>query len=95
MPESTRFKRGNSFGRGRPPGARNRLGEAFLDELAKDFDAHGAGLIARVRTERPAEYLKVCASLIAKELHIAPPSKTHEDWLAEIWAAESEQTANT
>lgn len=53
---------------GRPKGSRNKLSEAFLQALADDFDANGKEVIERVRTERPHDYLKVCASVLPKRL---------------------------
>jgi hypothetical protein len=53
---------------GRPKGSRNKLSEAFLQALGDDFDANGKAVIERVRTERPHDYLKVCASVMPKRL---------------------------
>src|SRR5687768_10584373 len=53
---------------GRPKGSRNKLSEAFLQALAEDFDANGKEVIERVRSERPHDYLKVCASVMPKRL---------------------------
>lgn len=55
---------------GRPKGARSRLGEAFLQALADDFDEHGVATIAQVRKEDPVAYVKVCASILPKELNV-------------------------
>ena len=55
---------------GRKKGSRNKLGEAFIEALHDDFQAHGASTIARVREEDPTAYVKVCASLLPKELKI-------------------------
>jgi hypothetical protein len=38
---------------GRPKGSRNRLGEAFLEGLAADFEAHGAEAIAECKADQP------------------------------------------
>lgn len=65
--KETQFKTGNP---GRPKGSRNRLGEAFIEALHDDFQTHGASTIARVREEDPTAYVKVCASLLPKELKI-------------------------
>jgi len=66
-PKEHQFKPGNP---GRPKGARNRLGEAFVQALANDFDQHGVKAIETVRKERPHEYLKVVASLLPKQVEI-------------------------
>lgn len=55
---------------GRPKGARNKLGEAFIQALHDSFEEHGAETIEAVRTEKPDQYLKVIASLIPSEHRI-------------------------
>lgn len=67
MPEGRRFEPGNP---GRPKGSRNKLGEAFISALADDFDQHGPEVIAQVRLEKPDVYMKVCASILPKELTV-------------------------
>jgi hypothetical protein len=52
---------------GRPRGARDKLGSAFVHALAQDFDVHGAKVIAKVRRDRPHDYLKIVASTIPKD----------------------------
>jgi hypothetical protein len=56
---------------GRPKGSRNKLGEAFISALHDDFVEHGPETIARVRVEDPTQYVKVCASLLPKELRVS------------------------
>lgn len=56
--------------KGRPKGSRNKLGEDFLSALQADFAEHGPATIAKVREERPHEYLKFVASLLPKELNV-------------------------
>lgn len=65
-----RFVAGHQGGPGRPVGARSKLSETFLQELAADFREHGRAVIEKVRRERPHHYLSVCASLVPKEVHV-------------------------
>jgi hypothetical protein len=68
-PTSTRFKPGVSGNpRGRPKGARNRLGEDFLEALQADFAEHGKATIEKVRNNYPQAYLKVIASIVPREI---------------------------
>ena len=61
------FQPGNTLGKGRPKGSRNKLGEDFLSALQQDFSEHGVAAITKVREDRPHEYLKVVASILPKE----------------------------
>lgn len=61
------FKAGNP---GRPKGARNKLGEAFIDALHDDFVENGVAAIQTVRSEKPDQYLKVIASLLPKDVNL-------------------------
>lgn len=70
-PKPWRFQPGQSGNpRGRPKGARSRLSEAFLEKLAADFEENGEGVIIKVRAEKPADYLKVVASLLPKQVEV-------------------------
>lgn len=64
-----RFVTGN-IGGGRPKGSRNKLGEQFIDDLYADWQAHGVETLARVRDEKPDQYLKVVASILPKDLNV-------------------------
>jgi hypothetical protein len=55
---------------GRPKGARNKLGEAFIEALHDDFNEHGVAAIQVVRAEKPDQYLKVIASLLPKDINL-------------------------
>jgi len=65
---STRFAPGSN---GRPKGSRDRLSAAFLKAMSDDFDTNGVAVVERVRTEDPATYLRVVASLLPKEVEIS------------------------
>ena len=64
-----RFLAGNNGG-GRKKGSRNKLGESFVADLLADWEEHGAETIAKVREEKPADYVKVVASILPKDVNI-------------------------
>jgi 16S rRNA C967 or C1407 C5-methylase (RsmB/RsmF family) len=49
---------------------RHLFSKAFVEALLEDFREWGAEAIVRVRTETPAAYLRVCATLIPRELNL-------------------------
>jgi hypothetical protein len=55
---------------GRPKGSRNKLGEDFIAAMQADFAEHGAATIKQVREEKPADYIKVVAGILPKELNV-------------------------
>jgi SepF-like predicted cell division protein (DUF552 family) len=59
-----------SPGSGRVKGTRNKISQAFLEALSKDFDEHGEAAIKIMRVEKPTEYCKVIASILPKEFEI-------------------------
>lgn len=65
--QSGQFIVGHTGMGGRPKGARNKLGEAFIQALHDSFEQHGPETIEAVRVEKPDQYLKVIASLLPKE----------------------------
>jgi hypothetical protein len=64
------FEKGRQKTGGRAKGAKNRLSHAFLTALAEDFELHGIDALRITRIERPAEYIKIVAGLMPKELEI-------------------------
>lgn len=56
--------------KGRKPGTRQEFGQHFVEAVHADFILHGAEVIEEVREKDPTGYLKVCASLLPKELKI-------------------------
>ena len=71
--------------KGRPLGARNKLGEAFLEAMHNDFAQHGVATIAKVRDTKPDVYLKVVASILPQDLNIniSPMDELTDDQLIE------------
>jgi hypothetical protein len=57
-----------NLGGGRPKGSRNRLGEAFLSDLASEWERSGAEALARCAKDHPAVFCKVVAGLLPKEI---------------------------
>ena len=65
-----KFEKGNSLGKGRPKGSKNKLAEDFLGKLANDFKEHGEKAIQTMRQEDNTQYVKTVASLIPKDMNI-------------------------
>jgi hypothetical protein len=65
-----RFLPGNSGNGGRPKGSRNKLGEAFVEDLRDAWETHGVDALNRVARDDPATLLKVVASLMPKDLNL-------------------------
>jgi hypothetical protein len=71
----TRFKKGQVANpRGRPKGSKHKLSEAFIAEMCRDFEVHGAEVIAKVREDKPDVYLRVVASLLPKDVNVSTPN---------------------
>ncbi|OAP35817.1 hypothetical protein AU381_16660 [Sinorhizobium glycinis] len=68
LPDDTTARSGTPMG---PARWRGQLGSTFLDAVRADFAAHGVGVIARIRAEKPETYLKLVASLLPKDLNAA------------------------
>jgi hypothetical protein len=60
------FQAGNSYGVGRPKGARNKLARRFLEDCLADWQEHGAAAIKVMRRDtRPKKVPRLdrlCAS---------------------------------
>jgi len=55
---------------GRPKGSRNKIAEAFIDDLYASWLVHGADAIRRMCEERPHDYVKVAASLMPRQFDV-------------------------
>lgn len=58
--KATQFKEGEG---GRPLGARNKLNKAFVEAFLADFAEGGVEAIARMRSEKPEQYVAIAARL--------------------------------
>ncbi|MBZ9707092.1 hypothetical protein LB543_10205 [Mesorhizobium sp. ESP7-2] len=47
------------------------LGDDFLAAVRADFRAHGAGVLAEVRADKPDQYLKIVLSVLPKDIDVA------------------------
>jgi hypothetical protein len=65
-----RFLPGNSGLGGRPKGSRNKLGEAFLEDLRDAWNEHGASALQRCAEDDPAAFCKIIASLLPKTIDL-------------------------
>lgn len=61
------FQPGNP---GRPKGSRNKLAEDFVADLHAKWQEKGIAVIDAVIAEKPADFLKVVANVIPKEVKI-------------------------
>jgi hypothetical protein len=57
----------SSLSDGRLRGSRNKLSEAVICALYRDFSKHGEKAIAKVRRDQPGVWLKVLAMLIPRD----------------------------
>lgn len=53
---------------GRPKGVKNRLTETLLATIEADFAEHGPDVLAKLREDDPAAYLRIVASLVPRDL---------------------------
>ena len=61
----SKFQSGNQGGPGRPKGSKNKISEDFLKSFSKVWQEHGDEALQQMVKERPADFVKVAASLIA------------------------------
>ena len=99
VPERTpagRFPKGISGNpAGRPRGAKGKFSEALVTDFARDWQEHGAEVVARVRVENPVAYLSVAARLVPREFLIessgAVETMSDDELIAIIVAARKTQ----
>ena len=68
---STLFQPGQSGNpKGRKPGSKQKLADAFVDDMYTAWKTRGRAAIEQVIDERPHEFIKAVASLMPKEVTI-------------------------
>ena len=65
-----RFVIGGKPGPGRPPGARSKLGEAFLEDLRDAWNEHGKEALRRCATEDPSQFCRIISNLLPRDIDI-------------------------
>ena len=72
MPKtSTSWKPGQTGNpNGRPKGSRDMVKEAFLKDLAEDWQENGLEALQKAREERPAEYCRMVAGLLPRDTNL-------------------------
>lgn len=80
---------------GRPKGSRVKLGEQFLSDVMADWEINGVKAIADMREKNPADYVKVVAATLPKELNVkvSEIDELTDDQLARQLAALASQLA--
>jgi hypothetical protein len=56
--------------KGRTKGVRNKLGEAFLEDMLAAWSEKGKAAIDAVIADRPHEFIKTVASILPKEVNV-------------------------
>jgi hypothetical protein len=66
-----RFIAGNAGNGGRKPGARSKFSESFIQDLASIWETRGIEVLQKCATDEPGTFLKVCASLMPKDVNLS------------------------
>lgn len=81
--------------KGRPKGARNKLGEEFIFDMLSAWKEQGKDAISRVIKDRPHEFIKAVAGILPKEVNVTTSTvqELSDDELAAALAALRSVTA--
>ena len=63
---------------GRRKGSRNQLAERFIADLYQDWQEHGLEALEAARVSKPADYLKVIASIMPKDIKVTLETMTDD-----------------
>jgi len=67
--EKGQFVLGHPGVGGRPAGSRNKLGEAFIQDLYEHWQKNGPAALQGCLEESPAQYCRVVASLLPRDVN--------------------------
>ena len=56
--------------KGRPKGSKNKLGQAFVNDLYQHWQDNGLQAIEKVYQDKPDVYLKVVAQIIPRDINV-------------------------
>jgi hypothetical protein len=90
-----KFQPGHS---GRPTGTRNKLQGDFLRDLSEAWARDGANALRIMIAEQPSDFVRVCASLMPREVALdigGPLTELSDDELREALQAVRELRART
>lgn len=94
-PETGRFLPGNSGGAGKPKGSRNKLGEAFIQDVYAKWREKGADALTEMVANEPGAFVRVVAGILPKEMVIKDElSDVSDEELAALVAAARQALGN-
>ena len=68
--KTTKFQPGNTFGKGRPKGSRNKLAEDFLADMLAVWQEKGKAAVEATAKDHPEKFVSIVAGLLPKQLEI-------------------------